>query len=61
MEDQIYGTQAVFGWSDQHIIESIEEAQNYAMKWFSTYNNDRPNMGVVGITPAAKLKQQIAA
>ena len=48
-------------WLDQHIIESIEEAQNHATKWLWTYNNDRPNMGIGGITPAAKLNQQLAA
>ena len=43
-------------WLDQNIISSIEEAQNYATKWLWTYNNERPNMGIGGITPAQKLK-----
>lgn len=43
-------------WLDQNIIESIEEAQNYATEWLWTYNNERPNMGIGGITPAQKLK-----
>ena len=43
-------------WLDQHIIENIEEAQDYATQWLWTYNNDRPNMGIGGITPAQKLK-----
>jgi len=43
-------------WLDQHIIESIEEAQDYATQWLWTYNNDRPNLGIGGITPAQKLK-----
>jgi len=42
-------------WLDQHIIESIEEAQDFATQWLWTYNNDRPNMGIGGITPAQKL------
>ena len=42
---------------DQNIIGSIEEAQNYATKWLWTYNNERPNMGIGGITPAQKLKR----
>ena len=41
---------------DQNIIENIEEAQDYATQWLWTYNNDRPNMGIGGITPAQKLK-----
>ena len=43
-------------WLDQTIIETIEEAQDHATKWSWTYNNDRPNMGIGGITPAMKLK-----
>jgi putative transposase len=43
-------------WLDQYIIESIEEAQDHATQWLWTYNNDRPNMGIGGITPAQKLK-----
>lgn len=43
-------------WLDQHIIETIEEAQDFATQWLWTYNNDRPNMGIGGVTPAHKLK-----
>ncbi|NNU57203.1 IS3 family transposase [Rhizobium indigoferae] len=43
-------------WLDQNIIESIEEAQKFATQWLWTYNNERPNMGIGGITPAQKLK-----
>jgi putative transposase len=43
-------------WLDQYIIESIEDAQDQATQWLWTYNNDRPNMGKGGMTPAMKLK-----
>jgi putative transposase len=43
-------------WLDQNIFETIEEAQEQATNWLWTYNNDRPNMGIGGITPAMKLK-----
>jgi putative transposase len=43
-------------WLDQYIIESIEEAQEFATQWLWNYNNERPNMGIGGITPAQKLK-----
>jgi transposase InsO family protein len=56
-------------WLDQYIIETIEpcgdcgqsptgqrKAQDHATQWLWTYNNDRPNMGIGGITPAQKLK-----
>ena len=39
-------------WLDQTIIESIEQAQNFATQWLWTSNNDRPNLGISGITPA---------
>jgi putative transposase len=42
-------------WLDQNIIETIEEAQDFATQWLWTYNNDRPNMGIGGMTPAQKL------
>jgi len=37
-------------------FETIEEAQDQATEWLWTYNNERPNMGIGGITPAMKLK-----
>jgi putative transposase len=43
-------------WLDQNIFETREEAQDQATKWLWTYNNDRPDMPVGGITPAMKLK-----
>ena len=43
-------------WLGQHIFETIEEAQDQATEWLWTYNNERPNMGIGGITPAMKLK-----
>jgi putative transposase len=43
-------------WLSQYIFETIEEAQDQATEWLWTYNNERPNMGINGITPAMKLK-----
>ena len=43
-------------WLSQYIFETIEEAQNQATEWLWTYNNERPNMAIGGITPAMKLK-----
>jgi putative transposase len=43
------------------MFATIKEAQDYATEWLWTYNNDRPKMGLGGITPAQKLKQQLAA
>ena len=46
-------------WLDQYIIESIEEAQDYATQWPWTYDNDCPNAAIGGITPAQKLKMAV--
>ena len=43
-------------WWSHNIFETIEEAQNQATQWIWTYNNERPNQGIGGITPAMKLK-----
>jgi putative transposase len=43
-------------WLGQYIFETIEEAQEHATEWLWTYNNERPNMAIGGITPAMKLK-----
>ena len=32
-----------------------EPSQHHATQWLWTYNNERPNMGIGGITPAQKL------
>ena len=43
-------------WFSQYIFETIQEAQDQATVWLRTYNNERANMGISGITPAMKLK-----
>jgi len=44
-------------WLGQYHFDTIEQVQDHATKWLWTYNNERPNMGIGGITPAQKLKQ----
>ena len=39
----------------------IVHGNTLSTEWLWTYNNDRPNMGIGGITPAQKLKLQMAA
>lgn len=43
-------------WLARYIFDTIEEVQDHATQWLWTYNNDRPNMGIGGITTAMKLK-----
>ena len=46
-------------WLGQYNFATITEVQNKATRWLWTYNNERPNMGLGGITPAQKLKRQL--
>jgi len=44
------------GWLGLFLFETIEEAQQIAIGWLWTYNHERPNMVIGGITPAPKLR-----
>jgi len=50
-----------YDWLNQSIFSSIEEVQDAATKWLWTYNNERPNMAIGGITPAQRLALAQAA
>tara|TARA_R110000787_G_scaffold277172_1_gene386359 strand:+ start:2714 stop:2959 length:246 start_codon:yes stop_codon:yes gene_type:complete len=43
-------------WLDLYIFDSLQEVQQIATEWLWSYNNERPNMGNGGMTPAQKLK-----
>lgn len=51
-----YNRTVRYDWLGQHLFENIEEVRDYATKWLWTYNNERPNMGIGGITPRQKLR-----
>lgn len=40
---------------NQHLFRSITEVQEFATKWLWSYNNERPNMAIGGISPKQKL------
>lgn len=42
---------------NQYLFESVDEMRVFATKWLWSYNNERPNMGIGGITPAMKLRK----
>ena len=44
-------------WFGTHIFQSIREVQDHATQWLWTYKNDRPNIGIGGITPTMKPNQ----
>lgn len=43
-------------WLGQYHFDTLEQVQDHATRWLWTYNNERPNMGIGGMTPAQKLK-----
>ncbi len=44
-------------WLNQHLFESVEQAQHTATQWLWQYNAERPHMALGGITPYQKLAQ----
>ena len=41
----------------QHLYDDLKEVQQEATRWLWTYNNERPHMGIGGITPQQKLER----
>ena len=54
-----YNRTVRYDWLNQHMFISIGEAQDSATQWLWTYNNERPNMAIGGITPAQKLERHM--
>lgn len=50
-----YNRTVRYGWLSQMDFGSLEEVQEAATRWLWTYNNERPNMAIGGITPMQKL------
>ena len=50
-----YNRTVRYDWLAQYLFESIDQVRDYATRWLWTYNNDRPNMALGGITPKQKL------
>ena len=50
-----YNRTVRYGWLSQWLFDSIEDVQEAATRWLWTYNNERPNMAIGGITPMQKL------
>jgi putative transposase len=42
-------------WLAHYLFDSIEEVQEFATRWLWTYNLERPDMAIGGITPKQKL------
>ena len=50
-----YNRTVRYDWLGQYLFSSITEVQDFATRWLWTYNHERPNMGLGGITPKQKL------
>jgi len=50
-----YNRTVRYDWLAQQVFDTIEDAQEAATAWLWTYNNERPNMALDGITPAQQL------
>ncbi|MBO9981199.1 IS3 family transposase, partial [Xanthomonas phaseoli pv. dieffenbachiae] len=44
-----------YAWLAQTLFDTIDQVQDKATRWLWTYNHERPNMALGGITPAMKL------
>ena len=49
-----YNRTVRYDWLSQWLFDSITDVQESATRWLWTYNNDRPNMALGGITPIMK-------
>lgn len=50
-----YNRTVRYDWLAHYLFSSIEEVQEYATRWLWTYNHERPNMALGGMTPQQKL------
>ena len=46
-----YNRAARYDWLEHHLFSSVSEIKNFATNWLWTYNIERPNMAIGGITP----------
>ena len=54
-EDEICCGEPARRIGNEYLFETIAEVQDFASRWLWTYNHERPNMGLGGITPKQKL------
>ncbi len=50
-----YNRTVRYDWLSQTLFESINDVRESATRWLWTYNHERPNMAIGGITPTQKL------
>ena len=50
-----YNRTVRYDWLSQHLFETIEQVQQSATEWLRSYNHERPNMALGGLTPMQRL------
>lgn len=50
-----YNRTVRYDWLAHHLFDSIDQVQDFATRWLWSYNHERPNMALGGITPIQKL------
>jgi putative transposase len=50
-----YNRTVRYDWLGHYLFESLDQVRDYATRWLWTYNHERPNMALGGITPKQKL------
>ena len=50
-----YNRTVRYDWLAHYLFVSLDEVQDYATRWLWTYNHERPNMAIGGMTPKQKL------
>jgi len=50
-----YNRTVRYAWLARTLFDTIKQVQDKATRWLWTYNHERPNMALGGITPAMKL------
>jgi putative transposase len=51
-----YNRTVRYDWLAHYLFDTIAEVQDYATQWLWTYNHERPNMALGGITPIQQLE-----
>lgn len=49
-----YNRTVRYDWLAQYLFDSIHDVQAFATRWLWSYNHERPNMAIGGITPKQK-------
>ena len=55
-----YNRTVRYAWLARTLFDSIEQVQEKATRWLWTYNHERPNMALGGITPMQALNRRMS-